>query len=54
MRGALEKFDGVVGVNIQQGDSSEFSVDYDPAKLTPQQIVDKLHAAGEEKTTLKM
>lgn len=54
MRGALEKFDGVVAVNITAGDGSEFSVDYDPAKLKPEQIVEKLHAAGEKKTSLKM
>ncbi len=54
MRGALEKVDGVVAVNIQAGDSSEFSVDYDPAKLVPKKILETLHAAGEKKTTLKM
>lgn len=53
MRGALEKMAGVAAVNITAGDSSEFSVDYDPDKVKPAAILAALHAAGEKETTLK-
>lgn len=52
MRGALGNVDGVARIDIRAGEK-DFTVHYDPARITPQQMVAKLQAAGETNARVK-
>ena len=52
MRGALKDVAGVSAIAIKEGDK-DFSVTYDPSRITPADMVAKLKAAGEAGAKIK-
>ena len=52
MRGALEKVDGIGPIDIKKGDK-DFTVHYDPKKIQPAAMVEKLIAAGKPASKVK-